>query len=70
MTAVEKPVERFFGDRPVRVPLPPAVPGELPQNPLLNLESVSAGVTHSDQVGDQALERAVMHHAHPPSPLR
>ena len=65
VTAVEKPVERFFGDRPVRIDLPSAVLGELAQNPLRNFEPVSAGVTHSDQVGDQALKRALMHHAHP-----
>ena len=53
MTAVEEPVEGFFGDRPVRVALPPAVLRELPQDPFLDLEPVSAGVAHSDEVCDQ-----------------
>ena len=65
VTAVEKPVQCFFGDQPVRIALPPAVLGELAQHPLRDFEPVSAGVTHSDQIGDQALKRALMHHAHP-----
>jgi hypothetical protein len=44
VTAVKEPVDRFFGDRPVRVALPLAVLGELAQNPLLDFEPVSAGV--------------------------
>ena len=67
MTAVEEPVERFSGDRPVRVPLPPAVLGELTQDPLWDCEPVPAGVTHSDQVGDQSRQRELLRHrAHPP----
>jgi hypothetical protein len=38
MTAIEKPVEGFFGDRPVRVALPPALLGELAQDPFLDSE--------------------------------
>jgi hypothetical protein len=37
VTAVEKLVEGFFGDRPVRVALSPAVLRELAQNPFLDL---------------------------------
>jgi hypothetical protein len=44
VTAVKESVDRFFGDRPVRVALPPAVVGELAQDPLLDFEPVSAGV--------------------------
>ena len=65
MTAVEEPVDRFFGDRAVRVALPAAVVGELAQHPLLDLEPVSAGVTQSDQVGDQVRQRRLRHRAHP-----
>ena len=57
MTAVEEPVDRFFGDRRVRVALLSAMVGELAQHPLLDLEPVSAGVTQSDQVGDQVRQR-------------
>jgi len=32
---------------------------ELAQNPFLDFEPVSAGVTQSDQVGDQARQRAL-----------
>jgi hypothetical protein len=66
MAAVEEPVERFYGDRHVRLPIPPAMPGELPQNPHRDFEPVSAGPAHSNQVGDQALERALTRHALPP----
>ena len=44
MSAVKEPFDRFLGDRPVRVALPPAVLHELAQNPFLDLEPVSAGV--------------------------
>jgi hypothetical protein len=40
VTGVEEPVGRFFGDRPVRVALPPAVVRELAQNPFLDFEPV------------------------------
>ena len=70
VTAVEEPVDRFFGDRPVRVALPPAVVGELAQHPFLDFEPVSAGVAQSDQVGDQVRQRRLRHRAHPPGPVR
>jgi hypothetical protein len=35
VTAVEEPVDRFFGDRAVRVALPPAMVDELAQHPFL-----------------------------------
>ena len=70
VTAVEEPVDRFFGDRPVRIALPAAVVGELAQHPFRDCEPVSAGVTHSDQLGDQAGQCHLRHHAHPPGPVR
>ena len=54
LAAVKESVDRFFGGRPVRVALPPAVVRELVQDPFLDCEPVSAGVAHSDQVGHQA----------------
>jgi hypothetical protein len=49
VTAVEEPLDRFFGDRTVRVALPPAVVDELAQDPFLDFEPVPAGMTGGDQ---------------------
>ena len=70
VTAVEEPVDRFPGDRPVRVALPPAVVGELAQHPFRDLEPVPAGVARGDQLGDQVRQRRLRHRAHPPRPGR
>ena len=69
VTAVEEPVDRFFGDRPVRVALLPAVVGELTQDPFLDFEPVSAGVARGDQVGDQVRQRR-LRHRRSPAPAR
>ena len=68
--AVKEPVDRFFGDGPVRVALPLAVAGELAQHPFLDFEPVSARVARSGQLGDQALQRRLRHRAHLPPPGR
>ena len=62
MAAVKELVEGFSGDRPVRVALPPAVLRELPQDPFLDRKPVSAGVAHSDEVGDQPGQRELLRH--------
>ncbi len=66
MAAVEEAVDRFFGDRPVRVALPPEVVAELSEDPFLDLEPVPAGAARGDQVCDEGRQRRLRHCAHRP----
>ncbi|MGI8522157.1 MAG: hypothetical protein ACR2K3_02440 [Nocardioides sp.] len=54
VAAVEEPIDRFFGDRPVRIALASAVVSELAQDPFWDLEPVPADMARGDQASDQA----------------
>ena len=61
MTVVEEPLDRLLDDRPVRIPFPAAVLGELPENPCLSVVAKPAGAAGRDQRVYQLAQRQRAH---------